>query len=126
MVDRSVVEAVRDYLRALQAQGLPVRYGILFGSYAIEKADRWSDIDLIVVSPRFDGKRQREDIDLLWRTSARTDSRIEPIPVGERQWLEDDASAIVEIGRFVSLSILATCSARAWRISSRIVRPRTI
>jgi predicted nucleotidyltransferase len=99
MVDRSVVEAVRDYLRALQAQGLPVRYGILFGSYAIEKADRWSDIDLIVVSPRFDGKRQREDIDLLWRTSARTDSRIEPIPVGERQWLEDDASAIVEIAR---------------------------
>ena len=57
------------------------------------------DIDLIVVSPRFDGKCQREDTDLLWRTSARTDSRIEPIPVGERQWLEDDASAIVEIAR---------------------------
>jgi hypothetical protein len=40
-----------------------------------------------------------EDINLLWRLAARTDNRIEPIPCGERQWLEDDASAIIEIAR---------------------------
>jgi uncharacterized protein len=38
-------------------------------------------------------------VDLLWRLSARVDSRIEPIPCGERQWEEDDASSIVEIAR---------------------------
>jgi hypothetical protein len=36
---------------------------------------------------------------MLWRLAAQTDSRIEPIPCGERQWLEDDASAIIEIAR---------------------------
>jgi hypothetical protein len=31
--------------------------------------------------------------------AARTDTRIEPIACGERQWVEDDASAIIEIAR---------------------------
>jgi hypothetical protein len=60
-----------------------------------------------VVSPRFDGPRQREDINHLWRIAARTDSRIEPIPVGQRQDEVDDSSAIIEIarreGRVISL-----------------------
>ncbi len=40
-----------------------------------------------------------EDINLLWRIAAQTDNRIEPIPCGEQQWLEDDASVIIEIAR---------------------------
>ncbi len=31
--------------------------------------------------------------------SAQTDSRIEPIGVGERQWREDDVSVILEMAR---------------------------
>ncbi len=42
---------------------------------------------------------EAEDINLLWRMAARTDSRIEPIPVGQRQFEEDDSSAIIEIAR---------------------------
>ena len=75
------------------------RFGVVFGSQATGKADEWSDIDLLVVSPRFDGQRDRRDVDLLWRLAARVDSRIEPIPCGERQWHEDDSSAIIEIAR---------------------------
>ncbi len=99
MVDQSVVESVRRYLRAISERGIPVRYGVVFGSQARGTADDWSDIDLIVVSPAFDGARRRQDIDLLWRTTVTTDSRIEPVAVGERQWLEDDTSPIVEIAR---------------------------
>jgi hypothetical protein len=33
------------------------------------------------------------------RNAARTDSRIEPVPVGQRQYEEDDSSAILEIAR---------------------------
>ena len=51
------------------------------------------------VSPRFDGLRSRQDVDLLWRLAARTDSRIEPVPCGERQWQEDTSSPIIEIAR---------------------------
>jgi uncharacterized protein len=38
-------------------------------------------------------------VDLLWRLAARIDSRIEPVACGEKQWEEDDSSAIVEIAR---------------------------
>jgi len=99
MVDASVLNGVRKYLRALQDQGVAVKFGIVFGSQAAGNSDSWSDIDLLVVSPRFDGQRSREDINLLWRLAARTDNRIEPIPCGEQQWFEDDNSAIIEIAR---------------------------
>lgn len=99
MVDPTVVTAVRNYLQTLRDHGLEARFGIVFGSWSQGKADEWSDIDLLVVSPRFDNPRNRRDLNLLWRLAARSDSRIEPIPCGERQWLDDDSSAIVEIAR---------------------------
>ena len=99
MVDQSIVTVVRDYLQALRDYGLEVRFGVVFGSGSWGKANEWSDIDLLVVSPRFDSLRSRQDVNLLWHSAARSDSRIEPIPCGERQWLEDHSSAIVEIAR---------------------------
>lgn len=99
MVNESVVNGVRKYLRALQDQGIAIKFGVIFGSQATGKTDEWSDIDLLVISSRFDNQRNRDDLNLLWRLAARTDNRIEPIPCGERQWLEDDASAIIEIAR---------------------------
>jgi len=99
MGDEKVVRSVKRYLQALQGQGIDIRFGVVFGSQATGKADAWSDIDLLIISPRFDGIHSRRDIDLLWRTTAHIDNRIEPVPCGEKQWLEDDASAIVEIAR---------------------------
>lgn len=99
MVDQCVLKSVRNYLKAVQTEGIAVRFGIIFGSHATGRSDRWSDIDVLVVSPRFDTPRNRRDIDLLWRLAAKSDSRIEPIPCGERQWEEDSSSAIVEIAR---------------------------
>jgi len=99
MVDRTIVKSVRQYLKTVQNEGIVVRFGIVFGSYVTGRSDPWSDIDVLVVSPVFDVPRNRKDIDLLWRLAARSDSRIEPIPCGERQWNEDSSSAIVEIAR---------------------------
>ncbi len=99
MVDETVLKTVQRYLHVLAEQGIPVRYGVVFGSRATGNTNQWSDIDLVVVSPRFDGTRKREDVNLLWRTAARVDSRIEPIAVGEKQFERDDSSAIIEIAR---------------------------
>ncbi len=99
MVDPSVMRSARSYLEHLAREGISVQFGMVFGSHATGGANRWSDIDLLVVSRPFDGLRNRRDIDLLWRVAAKIDSRIEPIPCGERQWIEDVSSAIVEIAR---------------------------
>jgi predicted nucleotidyltransferase len=99
MVDPSVERSVRRYLKLVRDHGLPVVLGVIYGSQATGQTDRWSDIDVVVVSPRFDGQRERRDIDLLWRLAALTDSRIEPVPCGETEWREDASSALVELAR---------------------------
>ncbi len=99
MVNKSVVNGVRKYLRALQDQGISVKFGVIFGSQLTGKSDVWSDIDLLVVSPSFNDRRSRDDINMMWRLAARTDNRIEPIACGERQWFEDDTSTIIEVAR---------------------------
>ena len=99
MVDESIIRVVRRYLQVLVEQDIPAPQAVVFGSQATGRAHAWSDIDLLVISPKYDSQRTREDINLLWRIAARTDSRIEPIPVGERQYQEDDSSAIIEIAR---------------------------
>jgi predicted nucleotidyltransferase len=99
VVEKSIIESVRDYLRRLRANGIDVVFGVIFGSYAQGQANAMSDIDVLVVSSRFDGSRDRNDVNLLWRIAARSDSRIEPVPCGEKQWREDDSNAIVEIAR---------------------------
>lgn len=99
MADDPVLESIRRYLRGLESFGIPVCFAVIFGSQARGDHDEWSDIDVVVVSPRFDGPVRRDDINMLWRVAARLDSRIEPIPCGERQWSEDTSSAIIEIAR---------------------------
>jgi predicted nucleotidyltransferase len=99
MVDKTVVGSVLSYLREVQDRGTDVRFGVVFGSQATGDAHKWSDIDLLVVSPRFDVPYTRADIHRLWHIAAEVDERIEPIPCGEIEWREDDSSAIVEMAR---------------------------
>lgn len=99
MLEKSVLTSVTEYVRALKAIGIEVECAVVFGSQVNGHAHAWSDIDLLVVSPMFDDMKDRSGINLLWRTAARVDSRIEPIPCGSRQWREDDSSAIIEVAR---------------------------
>jgi predicted nucleotidyltransferase len=99
MAEESVITSVRKYLNELLRAGIPVRFGIMFGSHARKETHRWSDIDLLVISSLYDGSYSREDINLLWRAAARTDNRIEPIPVGLNRWETDDGSTVIEAAR---------------------------
>jgi predicted nucleotidyltransferase len=99
MVNPAIVKNIQDYLHRLTESGLSISFGVVFGSYAAGTANPDSDIDVMVVSPQFDKKIERQWINQLWRIAARTDSRIEPIPCGKDQWENDTTSAIVEIAR---------------------------
>ena len=99
MVSPAIVNRVQNYLLRLTESGLPVSFGVVFGSYAVGTANPDSDIDVMVVSPQFDSKIERKWINQLWRIAAHTDSRIEPIPCGKDQWQHDTSSAIIEIAR---------------------------
>jgi predicted nucleotidyltransferase len=108
MVEESIIMSVKKYLTELINLGIPVQYGILFGSCIQESgSDRWSDIDLLVISSLYDDEYSREDINLLWKIAARTDNRIEPVPVGLKRWQTDDESTIIEVARREGIEIAA-------------------
>ena len=111
MVEPAIVRTVQEYLVAVRRSGLDARRAVLFGSYARGDARPDSDVDILVIAPEFDGPYDKSRIDLLWALRAQTDSRIEPIAVGERQWREDDASAIIEIARREGQAILLPVAA---------------
>lgn len=99
MADKRIIKSIQNYLRAVEHKGIPVKYGVLFGSYARDQQHEWSDIDLLVISPRYDKKWTHKDWAKLWVIAAATDVRIEPIPVGEKQYQEDDSSLIIAVAR---------------------------
>jgi len=72
-------EAILHFVRALERE-IRIEAVILYGSYTTGEPHEWSDIDLAVVSPDFDGvsmsKRQSTISRLGWRDA---DLRIEPI-----------------------------------------------
>jgi len=105
MADPKVIAAVKEYLKNLAQNGLSVAFGVIFGSQVTGGANELSDIDVIVVSPQFDGKISRDVINKLWHIAARTDSRIEPIPCGQDQWKNNNTDAILEIARNEGIAI---------------------
>lgn len=99
MVEESVRLAIERYVQAARKAGIHPRCVVLFGSHARGAADEWSDIDLVVIAPELDGHVDRAVLSKLWELRADTDSRIEPIPCGEREWETDDARPILEVAR---------------------------
>ena len=111
MVEPPIAKMIQSYLAAVRRSGIRVSQAVLFGSYARGDARPDSDVDILVIAPEFDGPYDKSRIDLLWALRAQTDSRIEPTAVGERQWREDDASAIIEIARREGQEILLPVAA---------------
>jgi len=84
MVEETVIKSVKSYLARLSAAGIHANKAVLFGSFARGQADAYSDIDLVVIAPEFDGSREMVLVKKLWRAT-QGDSRIEPIPCGEHE-----------------------------------------
>jgi predicted nucleotidyltransferase len=99
MVENTVINSIQQYLAELPSVGIHAQRAVLFGSFARGQGGNFSDIDLVVIAPEFDGKREIELIKRLWRTTMLADNRIEPIPCGEREWEMDQTRPILEIAR---------------------------
>jgi predicted nucleotidyltransferase len=98
MVEDAIITTIKNYLVSLPAFGIHACRAVLFGSYARGKADEYSDIDLVVIAPEFDGSREISLVKAL-RQATIADNRIEPIPCGEREWETDGSRPILEIAR---------------------------
>ncbi len=78
-VDHEIINTVQLFIRRLKEDGITVESAYLFGSHAVNRAGRWSDIDVAVVSPDFSSDRFDERLRLM-KLSTEIDTRIEPVP----------------------------------------------
>ena len=99
MVDKAILMILNNYFAELGRNGIPVVRGVVFGSYARGDQTRESDIDVLVVSPLFDGHKDDSVLDALWRARRHADMRIEPIAVGVREFQEDEESPLICVAR---------------------------
>jgi predicted nucleotidyltransferase len=106
MVEEAIIKTIKNYLASSPAFGVNACRAVLFGSYVRGKVDEYSDIDLVVIAPEFDGSREISLVKALWRATV-TDSRIEPIPCGEKEWETDGSRPILEIARREGVIITA-------------------
>ena len=106
MVEKEIISIIQKYLKRLGQSGIQARKAVVFGSFAGSKpVDEWSDIDVLIISPKFDAPFTRDDINILWRVASDLDSRIEPIAVGEVQWLDDRQNPIIESARRQGMAV---------------------
>jgi predicted nucleotidyltransferase len=97
-IPKWIVNAVRNYRKRLEADGIPIERAFVYGSHAKGTARKYSDIDLCLVSPKF--RDPLAAIALLLQKRNRDDviAGIEPVGFTPKDFREGD-SFINEIKR---------------------------
>jgi uncharacterized protein len=67
LTQQSAIDIVRSFAKQISDSGIQLKRVVLFGSYARNEQNNWSDIDVALVSDRFKGVGFY-DIDLYGKT----------------------------------------------------------
>lgn len=98
ILPKKVTTEVKDYVRILREDDLPISKVIVYGSYAKGNQHKWSDIDVCIVSPSFTDTW--EAMQYLWlKRQKNSGLTIEPIGFGVNDF-KDKSSLINEIKKF--------------------------
>jgi predicted nucleotidyltransferase len=104
MVNPKTIDIVKKYLKILLDEGIVVKKAFLYGSQARGAATEESDIDVMLISPLFDGNTDKF-APVLWLSARKISYNIEPIAVGEKRFQTDDVSPLIEIVRREGIEI---------------------
>ena len=96
MSKAKVEKIVEKYTAKLKAKKYPFSAVYLFGSYSKGKANKWSDIDVAIISNKLKKDWNRNE-DILWKYTIGVDSRIEPIGFTVKDFQDDSNPMVYEI-----------------------------
>ncbi|MEN8250521.1 MAG: nucleotidyltransferase domain-containing protein [Bacteroidota bacterium] len=99
MARKEIIIKVSDYIKILNESGVHIEKAFLYGSAARNEENTESDIDVMLVSKRFDDKTDDHVIGLIWRLTRKIDPRIEPYAVGLDRFIQDDVSPLLQLVR---------------------------
>ncbi|MEZ0248259.1 MAG: nucleotidyltransferase domain-containing protein [Thermoproteus sp.] len=100
-----ILQIVDRLISALEANGFEVEAAYLFGSYARGDWLETSDIDLVVVSRRFEGMRWLDRLDLIAKIEVR---------LGLEKWVEVLPYTPEEFAEAVERSVVLRDASRYW------------
>ncbi|KAF0135131.1 MAG: DNA polymerase beta-like region [Candidatus Saganbacteria bacterium] len=89
-----IKKLISQYIKSI-SQKIPINKVILFGSYATGNPNKYSDIDLAVISSKFSEKTHLKDLKLLWTEAAKINSKIEPLPFSTEETKNTDSRSFL-------------------------------
>ena len=88
-IEPVVFNKVQLFLNKLRLTGFHISQAYIFGSYAKGQVNKWSDIDVAIISPQIGNDRFEERIRLT-ELAISIDDRIEPLPFNLDSFSDDD------------------------------------
>ncbi|MFH1030646.1 MAG: nucleotidyltransferase domain-containing protein [bacterium] len=95
-IPKKLKEKITNYIQVLKEDELPIEKVVLFGSYAKGSQNKWSDVDLCVISPKF--KDPWKATNYLWeKIIFDMEYTIEPVGFNSNDFKNNNSSLINEI-----------------------------
>ena len=88
-VPNHIIKYIKDYIKLLNKNGFTIQQAVLFGSFVSGKYNEFSDIDLALVSDKFEGIRFN-DRNLIRKYKFNISADIEPMPFTQADFTKDD------------------------------------
>ena len=95
MAKGEVIELLKRYILLLNSNGISVYKAFLFGSYSTNTATEASDIDVMIVSEKYD-ETDDEVVGKIWKLTRMVSTKIEPFLIGKNKFISDDNSPLIE------------------------------
>ena len=104
MAKSEIIELLKRYVLLLNAEGFSVNKAYLFGSYSNETATIDSDIDVMLVSDKYD---ENDDIAIgkIWKLTRKINTRIEPFLISESNFNNQHTSPLISIIKETGIAI---------------------
>ena len=103
---KETLNKVSEYVKILNDSGLHIEKAFLFGSAARNEEQEGSDIDVMIVSRRFDDSSDDLAYGLIWKLTRIIDSRIEPYAICLSRFDNDDVSPLLQIVKKEGIPIM--------------------
>jgi predicted nucleotidyltransferase len=105
MAKGEIIELLKRYIILLKAEGISVNRAFLFGSYSNDTATDSSDIDVMIVSDKYD---ETDDfvVGKTWKLTRQINSKIEPYLIGTKRFMDDNSSPLVSMVKIKGIEII--------------------
>jgi predicted nucleotidyltransferase len=89
----------------LNLEGISVSKAFLFGSYSNGTASDSSDIDIMIISDKYD-ENDDEIIGKIWKLTRKINTKIEPILIGEKKFYDESVSPLISMVKANGIEIV--------------------